>query len=137
MITISSGVTAVVVGGVGGVGVDVDAAGALRASSSRTIASRRSKSARETSPSPTARSALAFRSSDAEIGVVLAVRQTQAIAVAVAQLAEGMVVVENVYAGAATLIVSSGTRLSSTTIDRLARQLPSRTVQICRTLRFP
>ncbi len=85
----------------------------------------------------TARSALAFRSSDAEIGVVLAVRQTQAIAVAVAQLAEGMVVVENVYAGAATLIVSSGTRLSSTTIDRLARQLPSRTVQICRTLRFP
>jgi hypothetical protein len=69
---------------------------------------------------------------EAELHVILGARLTTHVPVTVANLTEGMIVAQNVLAGSDMIMVPAGTRLSATTIQRLVRQLPGRTVQICK-----
>jgi DNA-binding response OmpR family regulator len=65
------------------------------------------------------------------LGLVADVRRRPNRRVPARRLAEGMVVVENVCNGAGVLLLPSGTRLTSTTAERLSRLLDQTLIEVC------
>lgn len=72
-----------------------------------------------------------YNAPNVEMHVVVGVRPTGNIAMAVEALAENMVLAESVINEAGILILAAGTRLTPTTAGRFAHHLPGGRVRVC------
>jgi DNA-binding response OmpR family regulator len=77
-----------------------------------------------------ARRVLTYRSESSFIHVVVAVRSTPRVRVKAAALREGMVIAANITNDAGVLIVSAGTRLTETTVERIRRLVPKLEIEL-------